>query len=841
MPPIDPSRLPQQAQGPQPSAWPGVPMGGNPAKQVDDANARQRLDIERHNSGRQDQVTDNTISNTKFDNEARLRTEYQNLPEVRSYKAVLPQLLHGLNTAPTPAGDNALIYNYAKIMDTLTGVREGEQRSAEQSAAYVDQLVATLKKNLDSGGSLPDSLREGYRREMDKKVHELAEQYKFTRSQYAAHAKDYGIEDRRIIGSDDDFAPFRQQYTDAKKRLGWDQAPTSPELAPPDQHLSTENKTVEVPKEMQQEYANFLGGVDWNKITPAELRAKQTELYGKYNFGVSPKSDEELQNFINFYRENPDAPKAAIPGSIEPLTGLGKLAAEVSESAPGTALMTAANAGGFGVPALLTGQGGRNAMRLAEEENPKSALLGEVLGSVAPVSGLEKIVVGGMRHAAGHEVEKETLKASLLANGAYGGISGFNNSDDGHGLSGALGGTASGLAGAALGHVITGGAKPFQTKATQEALDQLDGVDLSNLQRMGLGHVEEALNAVPGFRGGAEAGIESFNRDNANRALSNLDGVGNRLGINLPTTLSHEADTAVKGNKQLADTFNAAYNALWPKIQGNVDPTFVQKVAAAKMAVANNPTQRTLFRNELAPLEQRLFGPNGQFDGAAVKDVRSRLDTLAEDWAAHAESGQTANGSDYKAMAKMAREMKDEITGLVERTNPEMGATLKQIDTGYRHMKTIFDASNRGLSTAEGAYGPGQLLTSIKKLDTSVDNGASATGQAFDEPYALAAQKILGSSNAPEKINPGRSALVLATLAGTGAASHVAGSDILPLLMGAGGTALYAPIIKELTKKVVSGARPAVIDNDLTRQLITQVLSNPKKLRAAIGYEEGMK
>ncbi len=60
---------------------------------------------------------------------------YESLPPVKEYRVTLGNLATGLNTGDDGTGDTTLLYNYAKVMDPASVVRESEMGMAESAAA----------------------------------------------------------------------------------------------------------------------------------------------------------------------------------------------------------------------------------------------------------------------------------------------------------------------------------------------------------------------------------------------------------------------------------------------------------------------------------------------------------------------------------------------------------------------------------------------------------------------------------------------------------------------------------------------------------------------------------
>jgi hypothetical protein len=161
----------------------------------------------------------------------------------------------------------------------------------------------------------------------------------------------------------------------------------------------------------------------------------------------------------------------------------------------------------------------------------------------------------------------------------------------------------------------------------------------------------------------------------------------------------------------------------------------------------------------------------------------------------------------------VAEQFRTQLRAQVNRNDPIVGNALKKLDKAWAHKLRIEDASNR--ATATGIYSPQQLLTSIKKLDTSKGKGAFARGRAFDQKYAQAADNILGSLPAKESAN----------LLQTMSAMYLMGRHPVAIGLPASiaGAASYTPGVKQLVKIMTSGKRSPKIDM-VTRNVVGQAL-----------------
>ncbi|MEM1149455.1 MAG: hypothetical protein AAGI03_02720 [Pseudomonadota bacterium] len=94
---------------------------------------------------------------------------------------------------PSPAGDLALIFNYMKVLDPGSVVRESEFATAARSGSYGDRIQATVDQIL-AGTRLSEDQRADFVGRAQRLYADAERQYTAVRDQYAAIARDEGFE-----------------------------------------------------------------------------------------------------------------------------------------------------------------------------------------------------------------------------------------------------------------------------------------------------------------------------------------------------------------------------------------------------------------------------------------------------------------------------------------------------------------------------------------------------------------------------------------------------------------------------------------------------------------------
>lgn len=99
---------------------------------------------------------------------------------------------------PSPAGDLALIFNYMKVLDPGSTVREGEFATAEQ-AGGVDQRVRGLYNRVVSGERLTPEQRADFAGRATRLYENAEQQYRSLADQYASFARAAGLPVEQVI------------------------------------------------------------------------------------------------------------------------------------------------------------------------------------------------------------------------------------------------------------------------------------------------------------------------------------------------------------------------------------------------------------------------------------------------------------------------------------------------------------------------------------------------------------------------------------------------------------------------------------------------------------------
>lgn len=468
----------------QPQPFPGaVPVMPNPAKQQERQNAQTRLDIDVQGNARA--ADSNAMEHDRLDMER----------PIKAAKVKALEANGGVDT--TEAGDKAagLAFQMKRTWQRIQDIEKAFPDAVKPSLREVTADALT-ENNFLRNAAIDPAVREKrmalndlYRsftqnaiyqasgaafqqQELDAMIQNIKPNYfdtPFTREQKKGQIEDMIAAGMLKAGAStvkvgEALAAFDKIYSPAMGiGKGAEAVPTpdgGPEIKPSDRNV----QVVQIPEPMQQEYDAWLKQHPPGSMNVEDYLAFRRELDKKYNFG--DQAYEGATDWVKAYNAGKAGTK--LPPAEKQLTGLSASVAEASRD-PGllgdvtAGVKNFANAASMGIPTLMADEFSRQASKGADAAHPKSALTGELLGSLAPVMGLEG---AAMRAGMGR------VGADIAANTVYGGVRGFNEADNGHGLGDALIEGALGGAGSIVGRGLIKGARGFMGEKTVQKLNQ---------------------------------------------------------------------------------------------------------------------------------------------------------------------------------------------------------------------------------------------------------------------------------------------------------------------------------------------------------------------------------
>lgn len=151
-----------------------------------------------------------------FKNESALRSEYLNStkdywPVRDSFERVQASI-----EDPSAAGDMALIFNYMKMLDPGSTVREGEFATAQNSGS-IDRRIVALYNNIRSGQRFTPEQRQDFADRAQKLFQKQHNKFGITNKYYSGLARSYNFDPSRIIRDMGPLSIERQQEAQEQK------------------------------------------------------------------------------------------------------------------------------------------------------------------------------------------------------------------------------------------------------------------------------------------------------------------------------------------------------------------------------------------------------------------------------------------------------------------------------------------------------------------------------------------------------------------------------------------------------------------------------------------------
>lgn len=128
------------------------------------------------------------------------RKEFTSLPVVKAFSDQTTAYGRVISSVqdPSPAGDLALIFNYMKVLDPGSVVREGEFATA-QNAGSVDDRTRGLYNRIMSGERLSEAQRADFADRATRLYSGAEQQYQDISEQYGTFARSAGLPPEQVI------------------------------------------------------------------------------------------------------------------------------------------------------------------------------------------------------------------------------------------------------------------------------------------------------------------------------------------------------------------------------------------------------------------------------------------------------------------------------------------------------------------------------------------------------------------------------------------------------------------------------------------------------------------
>ena len=263
--------------------------------------------------------------------------------------------------------------------------------------------------------------------------------------------------------------------------------------------------------------------------------------------------------------------------------------------------------------------------------------------------------------------------------------------------------------------------------------------------------VEDAATSTPilgtEIQNARRAGVESFNRANANDALA-------PVGLKVPDEIPAGRDMVAHVEK----TLGGLYDATIPGRSIAADAEFKAAVGTRIGDIAQDMTEDG--RRRLAGiLDQRVTGRFGKvkidptdmsptipgsgsgmvegISGETFQRINSELGAVKGRFSA-------SQDADQRAIAEALGVMQEELRNAAARQDPAFAARKAAIDNGWSAFKRIQSAA-ASPGAEGGVYTASQYGGALRRGDRSVDKGATARGSVRGQGFADAARAVLPS------------------------------------------------------------------------------------------------
>jgi hypothetical protein len=128
--------------------------------------------------------------------EDKLRDDYRS--ESKEFVNVRNAFGRILSVEPTAAGDLSLIFNYMKMLDPGSVVRESEYENAAQSGAFGERVKAAYLR-YKSGERLTESMREDFKTQANNLYQTQSDNQSYVMEEFKNLAEEYGMKPSRIV------------------------------------------------------------------------------------------------------------------------------------------------------------------------------------------------------------------------------------------------------------------------------------------------------------------------------------------------------------------------------------------------------------------------------------------------------------------------------------------------------------------------------------------------------------------------------------------------------------------------------------------------------------------
>lgn len=492
-----------------------------------------------------------------------------------------------------------------------------------------------------------------------------------------------------------------------------------------------------------------------NGMLKAGAQPQQISEYLQ-SVGIDP-NDPEIAGGINrimqFRQQNPTYKgdyRVNLDDMVVPMSGFEQFRNDAPQTMLGTALATAGNAGGLGIPQALAGEQGLDYLR---SQNPGSAFAGDVAGVIGATS-----LIGKVGRQAAQRFAPQLLSPGKWADRArqiapdatygalYGGIT------EGDPVTGA--GTAT--LGSAGGQFVGKGLQKTFQGVTDPAVQYLTerGIPLTLGQTLGnrgvVGKTMNKLESLPivgdMMSGRRIEGLKAFEREALNDVVSPIGGVVREGGS--------------QGLEQAQGLVSDAYGQALDGVNIPGDAQFVTDAGAALAKGKQIPTMGQQFEYGINQNIAPLFD-GGQLSGREFQAATQNLRKMG--------SGFGREGAMGNFASEAVGDVDTALQNLVGRQAPDVLPKFNAANDAFRNLAP-FENARIGAINQE-AISPAQLARAITTGTKNFGGRASAARGDRLGDLVKYGQEVLPST-VPNSgtADRGLASLILPTALGGGAA-----------------------------------------------------------------------
>jgi hypothetical protein len=232
-------------------------------------------------------------------------------------------------------------------------------------------------------------------------------------------------------------------------------------------------------------------------------------------------------------------------------------------------------------------------------------------------------------------------------------------------------------------------------------------------------------------------------------------------------------------------------------------PSQLDKPAQDALVQLSSMVPSTLRTDFVGAIQRNVIdklSPGGTLTPSVAKAADSELGRMAASYRGSADAAQ-------RELGMALREAQSELREMFARANPDTAPMIRAADQGWATLAQMERAGSM-VGAKDGIFTPAQLLSAIKRGDTSIRDRSFARGDMRNQDLAQAADAVL-----PNKV-PDSGSIGRAMVNGTAVSgAHGLGMLLEPTTLATMGAASlpYLPVIGPALTNLAMVARPQAV------------------------------